>query len=174
MRGLVAGLLAFAVYVVVQGYVFHSVKVTRRATILVAFWVAGLPVYASLYALMPDDAAIWPEALTASSDVVTVLSGSLLYFFLFMGYAQFIYMAESSVGVRTMIELASNPEKGLTLEELTGRYRYDWMLDRRLRRLVHAGYLVEESGWYRTTWRGRLAAAVLAWCKRLLGLGPGG
>jgi hypothetical protein len=174
MRGLVAGALAFAVFFLVQAGGFHWVKISRRALTLVGLWVAGLPVYVWLYVWLPEDRAVWPVALAAPSDSITVLSGGLLYFFLFMGYAQFFYMAESSVGVRTMIELASEPERGLTLEELTQRYRYDWMLDRRLRRMIHAGYLIEEDGWYRTTHRGRLTAAVMAWCKQLLRLGPGG
>lgn len=174
MRGLAAGLLTFALYFVIQAALFHSTKVSRRALLLVGLWVAGLPLYAWVYTLLPDDTRIWPSPLAAPSDAITMLSGALLYFFIFMGYAQFFYMAESSVGVRTMIELASAPERGLTLDELTKRYRYDWMLDRRLRRLVHAGYLAEENGWYRTTIRGRLTAAVLAWCKGLLRLGPGG
>jgi len=174
MRGLVAGMLAFGVYFLVQAVVFHSVQVSRRALVLAGLWLGGLPVYVWFYTWLPDDRSVWPAPLVAPSDVTTLFSGGLLYFFLFMGYAQFFYMAESSVGVRTMIELASEPEKGLTLEELTKRYHYDWMLDRRLRRLVHAGYLIEEMGYYRTTARGRLAAAVLKWCKRLLRLGPGG
>lgn len=174
MRGLVAGLLAFTVYFGIQAVLFRSVKVSRRAMALVGFWIAGLPVYAWLYAWLPDDRAVWSAILAAPSDFVTFVSGGLLYFFLFMGYAQFFYMAESSVGVRTMIELASGPEKGLTLDELTKRYRYDWMLDRRLRRMIHAGYLLEEDGRYRTTALGRIAAAVLAWLKRFLCLGPGG
>lgn len=174
MRGLVAGMLAFVLFFLVQGGMFHFVKISRRALALVGLWIAGLPVYAWLYVSLPDDRVVWPAVLAAPSDSITMLSGGLLYSFLFMGYAQFFYMAESSVGVRTMIELALEPEQGLTLEELTRRYRYDWMLDRRLRRMIHAGYLIEEDGWYRTTRRGRLTAALMAWCKQLLRLGPGG
>lgn len=174
MRGLEAGLITFFFYLAAQAVVFHWFTVKRRALMLVALWVLGLPLHAFLYHLLPPDAAMWPAALAAPSEPVTWLNGCLLYFFLFMGYTQFFYMAESSVGVRTMIELSSAPERGLSLEELTGRYRYDWMLERRLRRLIHAGYLIEEDGWYRTTARGRLAASVLGACKRLLRLGPGG
>lgn len=174
MRGLTAGLLTFYLYFVAQGVVFHFAKIHRRAMMLVGLWVLFLPIYAVAYALVPDDAKIWPEALAAPSDLVTFGCGGLLYFFIFMGYAQFFYMAESSVGVRTMIELSSEPERGLTLDELTQRYRYEWMLERRLRRLIHAGYLVEESSWYRATRRGRIAAMVLTWFKQLLRLGPGG
>jgi hypothetical protein len=174
MRGLVAGMLAFGMYFLVQAAVFHVVKVPRRALVLVGLWLAGLPVYVWLYGWLPDDRSVWPSPLVAPSDLTTFFCGGLLYFFLFMGYAQFFYIAESSVGVRTMIELASDPEKGLTLEELTKRYHYDWMLERRLRRLVHAGYLIEENGYYRTTGRGWLAAAALRWFKQFLRLGPGG
>jgi len=174
MRGLMAGMLAFGVYFLAQAVVFHTIKVPRRALVLVGLWLAGLPVYVWLYDWLPDDRSVWPSPLVAPSDLITFFCGGLLYFFLFMGYAQFFYIAESSVGVRTMIELASDPEKGLTLEELTKRYHYDWMLERRLRRLVHAGYLIEENGYYRTTGRGRLAAAALRWFKQFLRLGPGG
>lgn len=174
MRGLIAGLLTFAVYFLVQVSIFHFVKVSRRALVLVGIWIAGLPVYALLFIALPDDQTIWPAPFVAPSDIITVFCGGLLYFFIFMGYAQFIYMAESSVGVRTMIELSSAPDKGLTIEDLASRYGYDWMLERRLRRMVHAGYLIEKDRWYWTTNRGRFVAAVLARCKRLLRLGPGG
>lgn len=174
MRGLVAGLLTFVAYLIVQAVMFHSLKVSRRALVLVGFWIAGLPLYEMIYHMLPDDKDIWPTLFVAPSDLLTYLNGGLFYFFLFTGYAPFFYTAESSVGVRTMIELASEPGRGLTLEELTRRYRYDRMLERRLRRLVHAGYLLEEDGWYRTTDRGRVTAAALSWFKRLLRLGPGG
>ena len=174
MRGLLAGLVTFLIYLVVQAVVFHSIKVSRRAVMLVGLWLLGLPMYALVYSTLPDDAALWPVPLVAPSDAVTFASGALFYFFLFMGYAQFFYMAESSVGIRTMIELASEPERGLSMEELTKRYRYDWMLDRRLRRMIHAGYLIEEQGWYRTTKRGHVVASILSSVKRLLRLGPGG
>lgn len=174
MRGLVAGFLAFGIYLAVQVALFHLIKIRRRPLVLIGIWIAGLTVYNYFYSKLPDDATVWPQSLAAPSDHLTLLCGGLLYFFLFMGYAQFIYMAESSVGVRTMIELSTNPEKGLTLEELNGRYQYEWMLGRRLARMVHAGYLIEEGEWYRTTSRGRLVAALLAQCKRILRLGPGG
>lgn len=174
MQGLLAGLLTFTVYFATQAAAFHWIKVTRRAVALVGFWLLCLPAYFLLFRWISEDAAIWPPPLAAPSDAVTLLSGILLYFFLFIGYGQFFYMAESSVGVRTMIELNAEPGNGLTLNDLTRHYRYDWMLARRLKRLVHAGYLVEYEGWYRTTPRGRIVAAIFSWCKRLLRLGPGG
>jgi len=174
MRGLVAGLLAFSVYFAIQVLLFHYIKVHRRAFALVGLWLSCLPFYAMFYGGLPDDPRMWPAEFSAPSDNITFASGGLLYFFLFMGYAQFIYMAESSVGIRTMIELDSEPERGLTVEELIKLYGHDWMLERRLRRMVHAGYLVEENGCYRITGRGRLVAIVLAWFKKWLRLGPGG
>ena len=174
MRGLEAGLVTFLVYLILQVAIFHFIKISRRAVVLVGLWASLFPVYGLVYAGLPDDAGIWPPPLAAPSNTLTVLSGSLLYSFIVMGYIFFFYIAESSVGVRAMIELTSSPERGLTLEELTARYRYDWMLERRLRRMVHAGYLVEEEGWYRTTQRGHMAASVSAWVKRFLCLGLGG
>ncbi|MEW6544247.1 MAG: hypothetical protein AB1411_11620 [Nitrospirota bacterium] len=174
MRGLLAGLLTFEFYFLLQTGLFHFSKVNRRACALVGLWLCGLPVYALFYAWVPDDHGVWPVALSAPSDSITFACGGLLYFFIFMGYAQFIYMAESSVGVRTMIELDAEPIRGLAFDEILKRYGYEWMIERRLRRMVHAGYLIEDKGYYRTTRRGRFVAAVLAWFKRFLRLGPGG
>ena len=174
MRGLEAGLATFCVYVMLQNGLFHFITITKRATVLIASWIGLLPVYAGAYALMPDDATLWPAPFVAPSEALTAFCGGLFYVFLVMGYIFFFYLAESSVGVRTMIELASRPERGLSLDELTNRYSYEWMLQRRLRRLVHAGYLVEEDGWYQTTNRGHLAASFSAWVKGFLHLGPGG
>lgn len=174
MQGLTAGLLTFTAYLLVQGMVLHWGRISRRALVLVVLWVAGLGLYELFYRLIPEDSTLWPPAMSAPSDVVTYLSGAALYFFLFMVYAQFVYVAESSVSVRAMIELNAAPKQGLTLQELTARYRYEWMLERRLKRMIHAGYLEKEDEWYKTTLRGRVAASVMRSCKGLLRLGPGG
>ena len=174
MRGVTAGLLTFLLYFIAQAGVFHFIKVSRRAVVLVGLWLVGLGAYVWVYARLPEDVILWPAPLQASSDWVTEINGALLYFFLFMGYAQFFYMAESSVGVRTMIELASRPDQGYTLQELTVRYRSDWMLQRRLDRMIHAGYLVADGDYYAVTKRGEVVAWVLSRFKSLLRLGPGG
>ena len=80
MRGLESGLITFLIYFVSQATILHQVTVTRRASVLVGLWIAGLPVYASAYALMPDDQVIWPAPLVAPSDAVTWLTGGLLLY----------------------------------------------------------------------------------------------
>jgi hypothetical protein len=174
MRGLAAGLFTFLLYFLIQGTLFHGVKVSRRALALVGIWLLLLPAYGLVYHWLPDDAAVWPEVWRAPSDLTTWFSGALLYFFLFMGYAQFFYMAESSVGVRTMIELSAEPERGRSMDDLTRKYRYEWMLQRRLDRMVHAGYLIRDGDWCLLTRRGRFVARLLSAGKGLLRLGPGG
>ena len=61
-----------------------------------------------------------------------------------------------------MVELTADPDKGMTIPDLTRQYSYDWMLDRRLRRLIRAGYLVERDGWLSLT---ASARAVVAWLR---------
>ncbi len=170
MRGLEAAALTLALYVLVQAAIFHYVKVSRRAVLLVVLWIVSLPVYAHVFNVLPDDSKIWPSLLSAPSDRLTFLDGCLLYCFLFLTYAVFIYTAESSVSIRTMIELTVEPDKGMTIQELTRRYSYDWMLERRLRRLIHAGYLVERGGWLSTTARARAVLALLRGGNKLLNL----
>jgi hypothetical protein len=174
MRGVIAALVCFLFFMVSHAFVFHRWEIHRRARILVAISVGNTPLYLLAYWLLPEDSAYLPPVWSAPSDSVTFLNGLLIYFFIFLGYCQFFYMAESSVGVRTLIELERAPAQGLDISDLTKLYSYDWMLDRRLVRLVTGGFLSLESGVYRNTLKGRLIANTLRWCKEFLRLGPGG
>jgi len=174
MRGLIAALSCFCLFLVFHALIFHSWEIHRRARTLVAIALGIVPFYVAGYSLLPDDAAYLPAAWSTPPDVVTFSNGLLIYFFIFLGYCQFFYMAESSVGVRTLIELERRSGQGLKVSDLTRLYSYDWMLDRRLARLVDEGFIVIEAGGYRNTPKGKWLANTLRWCKGFLRLGPGG
>lgn len=174
MRGVLASLCCFVLFLGLHALIFHGWEIHRRARTLVIIGLAAVPFYVLGYALLPDDSSYLPVAWSAPSDVITFFNGLVVYFFLFLGYCQFFYMAESSVGVRTLIELEHSRPSGLKVSDLLQGYSYDWMLDRRLARLVDEKFVIAEAGGYRNTRKGRLLAGVLQWCKDFLRLGPGG
>lgn len=174
MRGLIAALVCFLFFMVSHGFIFHRWEIHHRARTLVIIGLGSVPFHVLVYWLLPEDSVYLPPAWSAPSDIVNFLNGVIIYLFIFLGYCQFFYMAESSVGVRTLIELERAPEQGLDVSDLTKLYSYDWMLDRRLVRLVTGGFMSFESGRYRNIRKGRLIANTLRWCKEFLRLGPGG
>ena len=175
MRGLVAAFLAFGFHIAVQVLLFHFVRIRRKLATMLMVWLAGVAVYAAAYERLPDDLAYLPRAFAAATDWVNWLNGAFVYWGLFAGYYQFVNMADNSVGVRSLIELARGPTAGLTLPELERRYQHGWMLGHRLDRLVVAGFLEKMSdGRHRCTHKGARLARVFRALKRLLGLGPGG
>ena len=174
MRGLLAAFICFCIFMLSHTFVFHKWEISRRARTLVAIALGNVPFYVLGYWLLPDDSNYLSPAWSAPSDIVTFLNGLIIYFFIFLGYCQFFYMAESSVGVRTLIELERTSGQGLSVSELTKLYSYDWMLDRRLVRLVDEGFIVYKSGGYINTQKGKLLSILLLWCKDFLCLGRGG
>lgn len=174
MRGLLAALSCFLFFLAFHAVIFHGWEIHRRARSLVTIGLGTVLFYVLGYSLLPEDSAYLPMAWSAPSDVITFINGLVIYFFLFLGYCQFFYMAESSVGVRTLIELERSQTRGLKVSDLLQGYSYDWMLDRRLARLVDESFLIMEAGGYRNTRKGRMLAGILQWCKEFLRLGPGG
>jgi hypothetical protein len=175
MRGLIAAALAGGLYVVGQALLFRLVLVRRRLAVMLLLWGLGIGAYAAAWALLPDDARWLPAPLAASSDWVNWLNGLFVYWGLFAGYYQFVNMADNSVGVRSLIELAGAPPEGFTLPALERYYPYDHMLGHRLERLVRGGFLERRpDGRYQCRPKAARAARLFAALKRLLGTGPGG
>ena len=175
MRGLIAAALASGLYVVGQALVFHLVLVRRKLAVMLFLWGCGIGLYATAWALLPDDARWLPTPLAAASDWVNWLNGLFVYWGLFAGHYQFVNMADNSVGVRSLIELAGAPPRGLTLPELEKHYPYSPMLDHRLERLVRGGFLERRpDGRYRCRPKAARTARLLSALKRLLATGPGG
>lgn len=174
MRGLLAGLVTFLVFLGAQCLLYHLVTIRRKLYVMLWLWAGAYLIYAPLFRLLPDDAAWLPGPLAAPAGAVMWVNGALVHWFLFAGYYQFFNMADNSVGVRSLIELHRGPAHGLSLADLRKYYDFDRMLGRRLDRLVAAGYLGRDGDRRRCTPRGLAAARLMRALKRLLNLGPGG
>lgn len=98
----------------------------------------------------------------------------MLYIFLFLGYCQFYFIVDRSISVRVMIELENSPAKKLSYDEIKKVYNFDEILSRRLQHMLDSKYIVENSGYYINTKKGRFEAEVLKFLKEFLNLGKGG
>jgi hypothetical protein len=169
-----AAVLSFAIFFLVHAMLYHWLAIRRKLLVMLGLWAAGGLLYLACFRLMPADHSYLPGLLAAPADAVSLINGAFVYWFLFAAYYQFFNMADNSVGVRCLIELARAPAAGLTLEELKGPYSFETMVGRRLERLVEAGYLERDGKLYRCRRKGRIAAALMSRLKALLNLGPGG
>ncbi len=174
MRGLLAALLTFLIYLAVHALLFRFVVIRRKFSVMTWLWLGGYLMYVPAFLLLPDDAAYLPALLSAPADTVTWINGALVYWFLTSGYYQFFNMADNSVGVRSLIEFSRVPDRGLSLAELKAHYSYDVMLGRRMERLVVAGFLSKDGERYSCLPKGRLAAKFMAGLKNFLNISPGG
>ena len=174
MRGLMAAVLAFTVFFAAHAVLYRLVAIRRKLWVMLWLWAAGGVLYLAFFQLLPADVTYLPAILAAPGGALTLLNGAFVYWCLFAAYYQFFNMADNSVGVRCLIELARAGEAGLTLEELKGPYSFETMVGRRLDRLVEAGYVERDGKLYCCLPKGRVAAALMTRLKAFLNLGPGG
>lgn len=156
---LVAAPVGFTAFVVAHVALFHARPVERRSQAILGLFVAAVAVVAVTVTVLAS-------ALAAVYAIVLMASAFILYMPLY-------YTIDTSVSVRTMLELEATP-RGLTREELVARYRLDWMVSRRLETMAVNGYLVQTDERFTVTPRGRMVARVFAAVKTAAQLGPGG
>jgi len=155
-----AALLAFVAFVSAHVALGHVRPVRRRSLGIVVLFLAATAGAVTAVVMRgggPID-ALYALALMASGFIL---------------YMPPYYTIDNSVSVRTLLELETVPG-GLTRDELLARYRFDWMVSRRLSDMVENGYLLEHAGRFTLTSRGRFVARVFSAVKTVGGLGAGG
>ena len=149
----------FAAFVVAHAALFHWRLFRRRSAVILALFLVTTALVAG--------------TLLIRSGVVASVYGIVMMASAFVVYMPFYYTIDTSVSVRTMLELEASPG-GLTREELVERYRLEWMVDRRLDTMVENGYLTRQSGGFALTPRGLQVAHVFRMIKKVANLGAGG
>ncbi len=156
---MVAAPLGFAAFALAHVTLFHLRPVKRRSQAILGLFAAAVVTVAL---------TVMTFAGVLAAMYATVLMGTA-----FVLYMPFYYTIDTSVSVRTMLELAASPS-GLTREELVARYHLEWMVRRRLETMTVNGYLVQMDERFTVTPRGRLVARVFGAVKTVAHLGPGG
>lgn len=185
VKAYLIGIFCFILFLILHVIIFRKFNLEERFQTLVKIFFSLIPVYILLYILIPYDLVslvpsepIKPHLplwlIETLSGVFNFLGGLMLYVFLFLGYCQFYFIVDRSISVRVMIELENSPEKKLSCEEIKRVYGFDEILSKRLKHMLDSKYIVENSGYYMNTKKGRFEARVLKFLKEFLNLGKGG
>lgn len=185
LKAYVIGLFCFIVFLILHVIIFRKFELEERFKALVNIFYSLIPLYALLYILIPYDLVsvvpaepvkphlpLWLIELL--SGVFNFLAGLMFYVFLFLGYCQFYFIVDRSISVRVMIELENSPEKKLSFDEIKKIYDFNEILSRRLGHMADSKYIVQNSGYYTNTKKGRLEAKTFKFLKDFLNLGKGG
>jgi len=182
LKGVVVGFICFILFLLIHALIFHYRDIKHRFLVLVRIFVALIPLYILLYAVIPADAlvimpadpGVVPGTVIGLSRVFNFLIGLVIYLFLWFGYCQFYFIVDRSVSVRIMIELEKHSQKKMTKEEIGDVYNIDNFLSRRLKHMIDSKYITEERSYYKNTAQGRLHAKLFKFLKDYLRLGIGG
>jgi hypothetical protein len=182
LKGFVLGFLCFLIFLIIHAIIFHNWKIQRRFISLAVIFCSLLPLYVILYIaipaepliLIPADPTLTAEIIIETSKVFNFLLGLFIYLLLFFGYCQFYFIIDRSISVKIMIELEKSPNKKLSLEEIKKVYPGDYIFRRRLKHMIDAHYIIEDSGFYKNIRRGRFNAKLFSFLKNYLQIGEGG
>ncbi len=169
LKGIVIAFFCFILFLLIHAVIFHNWKVKKRFQAIIIIFYSLFLVYTLIYFLTPSFLTY-----ADSSVIAGFVNGVVIYVFLFFGYCQFYFIIDRSISVRVMIELENSPEKQLTAEEIKKVYSLDSLLTRRLGQMVGTNYIVESSGFYKNTRKGRYEARFFKFLKDFMQLGPGG
>ena len=169
LEGILIALFCFILFLLIHVVIFHNRQVKKRFNTLVMIFLSLFPIYVLIYSLTSDFLTNF-----TSSALVSFLNGILIYILLFFGYGHFYFLVDRSISVRTMVELENSRERKLTYEQLKEVYSPDNLLLRRVGEMLNGKYIIENSGCYKTTRKGRYQARLCKFLKEYLQLGPGG
>jgi len=169
LKGILIALFCFILFLLIHVVIFHNRPIKKRFHTMVMIFYSLFPIYILIYFLTPGFLT-----QSISSIIVGFLNGIVIYVLLFLGYFGFYFIIDRSISVRIMIELENSPEKQLTFEQIKEVYSMDDMLSRRLKHMVGSNYIIENSGYYKNTRKGRYEARLFRFLKEYLKLGRGG
>jgi len=132
------GFSAFILAVVIHAV---SCRLPGGRNSVVKFLCGGVVVGAGLAFLTFRSYGFSPETVSAL----------LVYGFACEVYTFLFTLAANSVSASLLVALL---DRVLTQEDISSLYRTDSMVERRLKNLVHGGFLTLDSGAYRVTFRG--------------------
>jgi len=146
----------------------------RQTKLLAAIWGATFIVYALFYFLPLSGIDALAGQLASLIPGTGFIYGMVLYLFLCFLYLTFYYFLNRSVSA-TILEFIDESARGqLSLEEIKAVYSAEKKYHAELKGMLEGGFIVEKSGCYRTTLKGRLFGWIAKLTKAYLKLGPGG
>jgi hypothetical protein len=173
IAGLICGAFWFAAFLVGQLVVIHRCSALARpgtTNLVLAGCFVGLAVSVFLTCHLLAD-----HLLTHGGTVMGLLWGVLTLICLFILYMPFYYTIASSLSVRTLVLLASQPDGRLPTVRVCERFISRALVGQRLEIMRTNGFLAETArGAFTLTPKGRRLAGIFAKVKRFWRMEAGG
>ena len=118
LKGLLLSGVLVAIWVVVQGVVFHVAAPRKAFSSMVAYFVPTVPIYLLIYYVTPDDLRFLPPEFVGVDWRLGLGNGLVVHVLLFLTAGLFYSHADRSITIRLLIELARAPRQRLTLAEM--------------------------------------------------------
>jgi hypothetical protein len=168
LKGLLLSGLLVAIWVVVQGVVFHVVAPRKAFSSMVGAFAPTVPIYFLLYYVTPADLGLLPPEFVGMDWRLGLGNGLVVHVLLFLTAGLFYSHADRSITIRLLIELARAPEQRLTLAEMQATCGVEVLMQDRLDIMVRNGFLAASGDRFVLTSKGLVGGSVGWVARRIL------
>ena len=168
LKGLLLSGGLVAIWVVVQGVVFHVAAPRKAFSSMVASFAPTVPIYLLLYSVAPADLGLLPPGFVGADWRLGLGNGLLVHVLLFLTAGLFYSHADRSITIRLLIELARAPQQRLTLAEMQARCGVEVLMQDRLDIMLQNGFLTASGDRFVLTRKGWVGGSVGRVARRLL------
>jgi hypothetical protein len=160
LKGLLLSGGLVAIWVAVQGVVFHVAAPRKVFSSMVASFAPTVPIYLFLYYITPADLGFLPPDFVGLDWRLGLGNGLVVHVLLFLTAGLFYSHADRSITIRLLIELARAPEQRLTLADLQTMCGVEVLMQDRLDIMVQNGFLTASADRFVLTRKGRVGGGV--------------
>ncbi len=168
LKGLLLSGGLVAIWVVVQGVVFHVAAPRKAFGSMVASFAPTVPIYLLLYSVTPADLGVLPPGFVGTDWRLGLGNGLFVHVLLFLTAGLFYSHADRSITIRLLIELARAPQQRLTLAEMQARCGVEVLMQDRLDIMLQNGFLTASGDLFVLTRKGWVGGSVGRVARRLL------
>jgi len=173
LKGIILGLITFAVFFVVHVAVFRLRPPVRRFDAMVRVHWLLVPALAVAYLVTPPDLGMLPADTIGAGWVLDLINGVIVYDFLFVGYSMFYFLVDRGFSARILIEIERAPSAALTQEQVEAVYAPEQIVGRRLGDLLDMKSVTKLGERFRIAPPGLRQARFFSFVKAFFNLGPG-
>lgn len=168
LKGLLLSGVLVAIWVVVQGVVFHVAAPRKAFSSMVAYFVPTVPIYLLIYYVTPADLRFLPPEFVGVDWRLGLGNGLVVHVLLFLTAGLFYSHADRSITIRLLIELARAPRQRLTLAEMQAMCGVEVLMQDRFDIMVHNGFLTASGDRFVLTRKGWVGGSVGRVARRIL------
>ena len=160
LKGLLLSGVLVALWLVVQGVVFHVSAPQKAFASMVKWFAPTVPLYVVIFTLTSADLGVLPARFVGVDWRLSLVNGLVVHVLLFLTAGLFYSHADRSITVRLLIELARAPQQRLTLDQMQARCGVDVLMQDRLDIMVRNGFLVPRGDRFVLTAKGWVGGSV--------------